>query len=184
MQMYVPDYANLVNPRRFLNGFQAVPLTRCAILGPFVLVPKWALLELRCVSVCSLPRAVGSVWHWLFWLVEEKCVSEVKNLPFKFLCSLDQDYNSYPGLNTKWPCYSFPQIFWKAKSEARENTGLSPVLLEPQINGIYMKVGFGLLHLSLIALSLAEYKYCMMPQSCTSQSAQRRIFPYWTRQIL
>lgn len=139
----------------------------------------WAPGVYPCAPSCSPGLSLA-----LAFLVEEKCVSEVKNLPFKFLCSLDQDYNSYPGLNTKWPCYSFPQIFWKAKSEARENTGLNPVLLEPQINGIYMKVGFGLLHLSLIALSLAEYKYCMMPQCCTRQSAQRCIFPYWTRQIL
>lgn len=119
------------------------------------------------MRVCSLTflQAMDSVWHRVFWLVEEKCVSEVKNLPFKFLYSLYQDYNSYPGLNTKWPCYSFPQILWKAKSEARENTGLNPMLLEPKVNGFYMKVGFGHLHLSFKALRSTEYKYYMMPRA-------------------
>lgn len=119
---------------------------------------------------CRQGTEFGTFFFFLFWLVEEKCVSEVKNLPFKFLYSLYQDYNSYPGLNTKWSCYSFPQIFWEAKSDARENTGQNPVLLEPQVNDIYTKVGFGLFHFSFRAIRLTDYKYWMMPQSCTSSS--------------
>lgn len=165
------------NTLSFCSGFEVGPAKPPSTINVCLCVQM-------CVCSLAFLQATGWIWHRFFWLVEEKCVSEVKNLPFKFLYSLYQDYNSYPGLNTKWPCYSFPQIFWKAKSEARENTGLNPMLLEPKINGIYMKVGFGLLHLSFKAIRLTEYKYCMMPQSCTSKSAQRLIFPYWTRQIL
>lgn len=161
------------NTLLFCSGFEVGPAKppMCVCMGV-------------CARLLSCKPWTESGTVFFFWLFEEKCVSEVKNLPFKFLYSLYQDYNSYPGLNTKWSSYSLPQIFWKAKSEARENAGQNPMLLEPQINGIYMKVGFGLLHLSFRAIRLTDYKYCTMPQSCTSKSAQRGIFPYWTRQIL
>lgn len=146
-------------PLRFLNGFQAIPFTQWGILCRFVLGLKGSLLHLQCVSVyADVCAPLLSCKPWtesgtgFSGCLKESVFVRWKNLPFKFLCSLYQDYNSHPGLNTKGPCYSFPQIFWKAKSEARENTGLNPVLLEPKINGIYMKVGFGLLHLSFKAI--------------------------------
>lgn len=60
MEIYVPDDANLVNPLRFLNRFQAVPRAQCGILCRFVLVLQRGLVNPPCVfRVLPFPASQG-----------------------------------------------------------------------------------------------------------------------------
>lgn len=95
MEIYVPDGANLVNPLRFLNSFQAVPLAQGGILLILFWFSAGSGEPPMCVCCAALSCQPGAAsGPGFFWLLEEKFVSEVKNLPFKFLHSSYPDYNS------------------------------------------------------------------------------------------